>query len=359
MLYHARGNSIYSSYRADTGWTEPVRLNSNVNFGLVQSPSISSDNRKLYFIGWTNASLWDVFVSSWDDTLNDWGPARNLGEPVNTPRTEWTVHVTPDQRTLYYSTFWPSGGPILRRASWNDSLQNWNASEVVGDTLMGGTHLINRGGETAGASVTADGRKLYYYGESPVLEHSFELYVAYWDSLKGEWFTSKRLNINSRVDSTHYPWVSNSGWDRFPSVTPDGRTLYFASRRETPVYGFEDDLFVSWLVVDENGDTVTTVGTHSSIPSKTFILRQNYPNPFNPETVVEYELPEKTHVTIAVYDILGRLVRLVEDDTRDVGFHRIFWDGRDSRSLQVSSGVYFYRMTTPQSIETRKMLLVR
>jgi hypothetical protein len=88
-------------------------------------------------------------------------------------------------------------------------------------------------------------------------------------------------------------------------------------------------------------------------------LKQNYPNPFNPVTTISFTLPEKAHVNIAVYNVEGKLMRVLVDETLDSGLKEIPWDGRDARGVEVSSGVYFYRLRTGKSVMTRKMVLLR
>jgi C1A family cysteine protease len=88
-------------------------------------------------------------------------------------------------------------------------------------------------------------------------------------------------------------------------------------------------------------------------------LLQNYPNPFNPNTTIRYELPEGCHVRLAVYDVAGRLVRILVDDQRAGGVHDTVWNGMDSGGLPVASGIYFYRLDAARAVITKKMALLR
>jgi hypothetical protein len=110
--------------------------------------------------------------------------------------------------------------------------------------------------------------------------------------------------------------------------------------------------------------TLTGVDENESLPSE-FSLSQNYPNPFNPSTTVSYDLPRASRVTIAVYDVLGRLVTTLKDDVQSGGRHSVVWDARNNQGASVSSGVYFYRMEarptngTGSFISLNKMLLMK
>ncbi len=87
---------------------------------------------------------------------------------------------------------------------------------------------------------------------------------------------------------------------------------------------------------------------------KTFRLYQNYPNPFNPITEIHYQLPEASHVELAVYDILGRKAGVLVDEIMEEGYWSVKWDGSD-----FASGIYFVRMEAGDFIEARRIVLMR
>jgi hypothetical protein len=86
----------------------------------------------------------------------------------------------------------------------------------------------------------------------------------------------------------------------------------------------------------------------------TYRLEQNYPNPFNPTTTVEFSLTTRSSVTLEVFNVLGQNVATLVRGVLDAGVHRVPFDGR-----ALSSGTYFYRLTTPSGVQTRKMLVIR
>ncbi len=87
---------------------------------------------------------------------------------------------------------------------------------------------------------------------------------------------------------------------------------------------------------------------------RAFRLEQNYPNPFNPETSMRYELPHDGNIMLAVFDLNGRRIALLESGLKTAGRHFIRWNGRDSAGNRVPSGVYFYRLeaTSPAGTMT-------
>ena len=87
-------------------------------------------------------------------------------------------------------------------------------------------------------------------------------------------------------------------------------------------------------------------------------LAQNAPNPCMSTTEIRFELPQRTDVSITVYNAAGQVVCVLVDESRDAGEHRVFWDGRNASGQRVSSGVYFYRMRAQGFTTTKKMLVI-
>jgi len=85
-----------------------------------------------------------------------------------------------------------------------------------------------------------------------------------------------------------------------------------------------------------------------------FALVQNYPNPFNPSTTIEFALPKSAFVTLRVYDLLGRQVGELVNEKLGPGNYRTQWDASG-----FASGVYFYRLTAGDFVQTRKLLLLK
>ena len=92
----------------------------------------------------------------------------------------------------------------------------------------------------------------------------------------------------------------------------------------------------------------------TSIIPKEYKLYQNYPNPFNPETVIRYQLPVKSKVTLGIYDILGREVVKLVDEEQEAGSHKVKFN-----SCRLASGVFIYRIITPDFTLSKKMILIK
>ncbi|OGG02314.1 MAG: hypothetical protein A3F83_07960 [Candidatus Glassbacteria bacterium RIFCSPLOWO2_12_FULL_58_11] len=120
------------------------------------------------------------------------------------------------------------------------------------------------------------------------------------------------------------------------------------------------------VTLQDNGSQPTRVelrgrGAESIVSTRGFRLNQNYPNPFNPSTTISYTLPENTagHVSLGVYDIRGRLVRILINENKETGTFQVNWDGKDKTGHSLPSGVYLYRLSAGNFSETRKLMIVK
>jgi hypothetical protein len=112
-----------------------------------------------------------------------------------------------------------------------------------------------------------------------------------------------------------------------------------------------DDVYLIKTV----GEVVEVDGPDSEIPLPAFAsLSQCYPNPFNASTVIEYQLPEARNVTLHVYNLIGEKVATLVDREQEAGYKSVIWE-----ASEVSSGLYFYKLTAGDYSETRRMMLVK
>ena len=88
-------------------------------------------------------------------------------------------------------------------------------------------------------------------------------------------------------------------------------------------------------------------------------IHQNYPNPFNPITTLSYDLPEASPVRIAIYDMMGKMVKNLLNDYQDAGLRSIKWDATNDQGKQVSAGMYIYRIEIGDFKQSKKMLFIK
>ena len=107
-----------------------------------------------------------------------------------------------------------------------------------------------------------------------------------------------------------------------------------------------------WLI--KTTPDISGIEPYSDLASTNFSLTQNFPNPFNPITTIKYQIPELSFVTLIVYDILGREVKLLVNQEQDAGYYEFNFN-----ASQLSSGVYLYQIKAGDFIQTKKMLLLK
>ncbi len=91
-----------------------------------------------------------------------------------------------------------------------------------------------------------------------------------------------------------------------------------------------------------------------NIVADKFKLEQNYPNPFNPSTKIRYSIPENSFVTLKVFNLLGEEIETLVNGEQSAGVYEATFD-----ASKLSSGIYFYTLSTKNSVITKKMILVR
>lgn len=99
--------------------------------------------------------------------------------------------------------------------------------------------------------------------------------------------------------------------------------------------------------------SITTIG-FETVTANDFKLFQNYPNPFNPSTVINYQLPVVSKVSLKIFDVLGREVKNLVDEEKTPGSYKVEFNGNG-----LVSGVYFYQLRTGKYVETKKFVLTK
>ena len=107
-------------------------------------------------------------------------------------------------------------------------------------------------------------------------------------------------------------------------------------------------------------EEISSLSSHATIITpKIFTLYQNYPNPFNPSTTLKYNLIEKAHLSLTIYDLLGKEINQLVNSIQNPGNKSIVWEGTDSFGRSVSAGVYLYQVRTEEYSATKKIVLLK
>jgi hypothetical protein len=109
-----------------------------------------------------------------------------------------------------------------------------------------------------------------------------------------------------------------------------------------------------WSVVFRFKTRITGINLIGNSVPPHYKLYENYPNPFNPITKIKFDLPEKDFVNLTVYDITGRKIVELANQNFNAGSYELLWNANN-----ISSGIYFYRMTTSKFAETKRMAFIK
>ncbi|MDD2228823.1 MAG: T9SS type A sorting domain-containing protein [Candidatus Cloacimonetes bacterium] len=130
---------------------------------------------------------------------------------------------------------------------------------------------------------------------------------------------------------------------------PNSKSIYRMSVKQFQQIKSPSTYYLVSITDPQNCSSVSPIVT----------MRQNYPNPFNPSTTISYELPEDGNVQILIYNLKGQFVKQLLNKQESIGPHAIIWDGKDSTGRACSSGIYYYRLSSPGKIITKKMLMLK
>ena len=155
-------------------------------------------------------------------------------------------------------------------------------------------------------------------------------------------------------------WMSAPAWSYYDSLTYSDPQL---SPEPCEVYDHchhssGDGVLCGIGFLDYSDTSTVNIVKDGSLLSE-YLSFSNYPNPFNPFTVIEYEIPVESEVSIAVYDILGKEIRSLISQYVDRGRHFVRWDGTDDKGRKMPSGMYISAIKIQDKIQRRKMLLLR
>ncbi|MBN1999071.1 lamin tail domain-containing protein, partial [candidate division KSB1 bacterium] len=142
-------------------------------------------------------------------------------------------------------------------------------------------------------------------------------------------------------------------------------SLAYSTQRADVSRGRFNDGAVKWIdfAVPTPGQAndsarIDNSQNENEIPAK-FAVFQNFPNPFNPSTTIGYDLPIAAYVKIEVFNSLGQRISVLKQEHKEAGAHRVEWRGMDDAGHQVSSGIYFYKVTAEEFSAVGKMVLMK
>jgi hypothetical protein len=178
-------------------------------------------------------------------------------------------------------------------------------------------------------------------------------------SLPSSYYIAFGYRLEYQSPKTQFVYVNGIPADTIVFSGPSITTWYETGTNVNLVAGqntVQMKLSWGWMDLDYLAvptNVLTSVVNSSQVP-KSFALMQNYPNPFNPTTTITYALPSTEHVRLKLFDVLGREVAQIVDESQQAGNYTVPFD-----ATRLSSGVYFYRIEAGTFIQTRKMVLLK
>ncbi|MFA4923067.1 MAG: T9SS type A sorting domain-containing protein [Ignavibacteriaceae bacterium] len=181
----------------------------------------------------------------------------------------------------------------------------------------------------------------------------------YWDNNANNWIESQKIiytysatnNVLSMLDQR----IDQNAWK------DDSRTTNYYNVDDNITKSlYESYLGSAWVNQGQSLYSYNPTDIEDgAITVNSFKLFDNYPNPFNPSTIINYELPKGSFVTLKVYDILGNEIATLVSEYKSAGKYQTTFDAKNIASQQLSSGTYFYQLQTEGKIITKKMILLR
>ena len=331
--YYVQAAKFSDMGSTNTGAGNPLFMNpDSASFAYTTSPSISTAGG--YSIFRTNASGaytgWFAFVNT--------GNARFTGGNYISPSIAIADSV----------------GTIVARRALSDSIHIISFGTGAADTS--GTGVWAKFSGTAKNLIllydntTGTDKPLsisYLESEGVSIASSVQFYIDSVNGNNGRWGTIipnvnangiQRVEQRSLSDGSvvSYLTSANGTWNGISTVNPAGGT--------TP-------LRLDSLIA---GPTKTLAGT---VSTRKFVLEQNYPNPFNPTTIIRYHVPQNSFVTIKVYNALGNEVATLVNQEMSAGDHETLFGINQAKNL--SSGLYFYKLTAGGYSAVHKMVLLK
>jgi hypothetical protein len=166
--------------------------------------------------------------------------------------------------------------------------------------------------------------------------------------------------------SAQYLLLQSGFSDGSARSTDAGNNYYLEQASGLPFSGLSQDganyfeaggLYPVGILAGATGVAQDEILTPTNQPQEVQ-LQAAYPNPGR-QTTIKYGLPKAGRATLKVYNILGGLVRTLEDGDRPAGWHELKWSGRDNNGRRAAAGIYLYRLTSGSKVFTKKLIVLQ
>ncbi len=385
----------------DAGYTETCEytvpkaqyiLNNYLPLKTSYPGKLSDDNEEAASIQLALWSLYDnVDLSTiTNTTVRDRALAIRSDADINGNSTPsiitFSFHTSMDPDAFFVKTLDENGDPIAVNNIVITTTEGTLSEDTVNTDASGVSPDIFVSGATNGATITAKARMKYAHGritdgfdiQKQNLAIAFPVFGEMgisieWGALPVELssFSARVVSNNNNIENIEINWttsgeINNAGfkverfkiggdWSTIGSVSGNGTTTMNHSYSYTDRGLLSGTYHYRLKQIDYNGNFEYYNLTNEVVIgiSSNYSLSQNYPNPFNPTTTIQYSIPKDGDINIKVFDLSGKEVMEI-NEYKKAGQYSFILNGS-----KLSSGVYYYKITSGEFIETKKMMLVK
>jgi hypothetical protein len=368
---------IYYKRSTDNGttWTADTRLTYTAQHSISPASFISGQvihlvweeepvlfNTEIYYKRSTNGGIsWDSLVRLTNWTGDSFSPSVAV--------SGLNVHVTwtdmrDGQTEIYYmrstdgGTTWGNDSRMsvndflnsefaMVAASGSDVNLIWSDTRATGGYSQVFFKHSSNSGENWGpdSNITTNASNKYY--PSFVLSGS-NIHTIWEDRRDGNPEIYYKNSTNSGISwGADVRLTNNTAVSEFVSMAVSGTALHVVWRDT------RDGNHEIYYKRNPTGNPIGISIVNFEIPEK-FSLSQNYPNPFNPETNIEFTVPKSSMVKIIIYNLLGKEIEILVNESLNAGIYKVIWNASDC-----PSGIYFYKFESAGIVESKKMILIK
>lgn len=252
----------------------------------------------------------------------------------------------------------------LRLAQWDASETEWADQGGSATDLGSGNGYLTAGGMTNFGT----GADIYFTFGSELGDNSLPVELASFEAIGNFGDVTLSWITSSEIENLGFNILRAAGeqgeWEQVNETMISGQ----GNSSEESSYSFVDKKVVAGETYSYKLESVSLNGVVEveemvdvlvPIPEE-FVLFNNYPNPFNPTTNLKFQLPEASQVSVAIYDLTGKLVKnLVQNKSYQAGEYVVQWDATDRFSTRVASGMYVYHFKAGKFSKIGKMVLLK
>ncbi|PID27854.1 MAG: hypothetical protein CSB55_07335 [Candidatus Cloacimonadota bacterium] len=258
-----------------------------------------------------------------------------------------------------------TNGWISMGETWMTNFRNWNIPAALGpkaqiaaywDDLKGlvqGDNLtqmrISYWFDSANNRFVVQWRDTYNQHNNTSVER-FQVVLSPKTDMNGD-ITINFAEVDDPDDNGNYCTVGIENY-----AQTDGICYVYANHYAPGATPLQNELAIKFTM--DAPDNYTGIDENNPGYEK-FVLNQNIPNPFNPETEINFVLNEDSNVSLDIYNVKGQKVKTLVSGKLTKGNHDIVWSGKDDNGTDVSSGIYFYRLTSGKLVRSKKMILLK